>query len=112
LTASGMSPSPRTLPTVLAEKDALSERACASSGDCRCGTFLLYSLPGFSNFASDQWSYGDSNPRPLACHPAATRPQKSISAGHRPCKYPAVHRNPDTLRYFAAVRPDAPSPMS
>jgi hypothetical protein len=28
-----------------------------------------------SNFASELWSYGDSNPRPLACHPAATRPQ-------------------------------------
>jgi hypothetical protein len=28
----------------------------------------------FSNCAFDLWSYGDSNPRPLACHQQATRP--------------------------------------
>jgi hypothetical protein len=28
---------------------------------------------GFSNYASDLWSYGDSNPRPLACHARSAR---------------------------------------
>src|ERR1039458_2123831 len=33
-----------------------------------------------SNYGCElQWSYGDSNPRPLACHPVATRPQKSLA---------------------------------
>src|ERR1019366_8191672 len=31
-----------------------------------------------------EWSYGDSNPRPLACHPVATRPPECVAAGHRP----------------------------
>ena len=101
----------RALPTALAEEDALSEPTCGTSGDYRCGTFLLYSLPGFSNYSSDQWSYGDSNPRPLACHPAATRPPECIGAGHRPRTSARVHRNPGLLRYFPAVRPDAPPPL-
>jgi hypothetical protein len=58
---------------------------------------------GFSNYASDLWSYGDSNPGPLACHQQAAHPPEYISAGHHPCKCPGVHRNPDTLRYFPAV---------
>jgi hypothetical protein len=56
-----------------------------------------------SNYYPELWSYGDSNPRPLACHQQAGHPPESITAGHRPCGYPGVHRNPDTLRYFPAV---------
>src|ERR1035438_2514326 len=95
----------RALPTALAEEDALSEPTCGTSGDYRCGTFLLYSLPGVSNYSSDQWSYGDSNPRPLACHPAATRPPECVAAGHRPGECTRVHPRPGLLRYFPAVRP-------
>src|ERR1017187_9113117 len=93
----------RALPTALAEEDALSEPTCGTSGDYRCGTFLLYSLPGFSNYSSDQWSYGDSNPRPLACHPAATRPPECVAAGHRPGECTQVRLRPGRLRYFPAV---------
>ena len=39
----------------------------------RCCTLLLYLLPGCSNYGSDLWSYGDSNPRPLACHEPHTK---------------------------------------
>jgi hypothetical protein len=49
------------------------------------------------------WSYGDSNPGPLACHPAAGRPPQSICAGHRPTTSARVPRNPGRLLYFAAV---------
>jgi hypothetical protein len=57
-----------------------------------------------SDYVSElQWSYGDSNPRPLACHPAATRPPACIGAGHRPRTSARVHRNPGLLRYFPAV---------
>jgi len=49
------------------------------------------------------WSYGDSNPGPLACHPAAGRPPPSICAGHRPRTSPRVPRNPGRLLYFPAV---------
>ena len=62
------------------------------------------------NMCVTLWSYGDSNPRPLACHPAATRPPACIGAGHRPRTSARVHRNPGLLRYFPAVRPDAPPP--
>ena len=59
---------------------------------------------GLSNYASDLgWSYGDSNPRPLACHTAATRPPASIAAGHRPRGSARVPRNPGRLLYFRAV---------
>ncbi len=59
---------------------------------------------GIRNIIFDlRWSYGYSNPGPLACHHQAAHPPESIPAGHRPCTYPTVHRNPDTLRYFAAV---------
>jgi hypothetical protein len=50
----------------------------------RCCTLLLYSPLNCSNFASDLWSYGDSNPGPLACHQWAGRPQQCVAAGHRP----------------------------
>jgi hypothetical protein len=50
------------------------------------------------------WSYGDSNPGPLACHAVATRPQKCICAGHRLRTSPSVPRNPGRLLYFRAVR--------
>ena len=40
------------------------------------------------------WSYGDSNPRPLACHPAAARPPEYLSAGHRPPGSTRVHSGP------------------
>jgi hypothetical protein len=99
-----MTRNPRAYPAALAEKDALSKQAGGTSGDCRCGTFLLYSLPGFSNYTSDLWSYGDSNPRPLACHPAATRPRVCIAAGHRPLASTPVRPRPGLLRYFRAVQ--------
>src|ERR1039457_3186 len=57
-----------------------------------------------------RWSYGDSNPRPLACHPAATRPHTCISAGHRPPASTRVHPRPGLLQYFPAVRPPPPPP--
>ena len=50
------------------------------------------------------WSYGDSNPRPLPCHTAATRPQQYICAGHRLRTSARVPRNPGRLLYFRAVR--------
>jgi hypothetical protein len=50
-----------------------------------------------------KWSYGDSNPGPLACHPAAGRPPPSIPAGHRPSTSARIPRNPGLLRYFPAV---------
>jgi hypothetical protein len=60
---------------------------------------------GLSNYVSDLgWSYGDSNPRPLACHTLATRPQKCICAGHRLRTSASVPRNPGRLLYFRAVR--------
>src|SRR5260370_23079705 len=49
------------------------------------------------------WSYGDSNPGPLACHQQAARPPASIGAGHRPHRCVEVRRNPGALRYFPAV---------
>ena len=58
-----------------------------------------------SNYASDLgWSYGDSNPRPLACHTTAPRPPQSICAGHRLRTSASVPRNPGRLLYFRAVR--------
>ena len=49
------------------------------------------------------WSYGDSNPRPLACHQQAGRPPEYIRAGHRPEQCTGVRRCPPRLRYFRAV---------
>jgi hypothetical protein len=49
------------------------------------------------------WSYGDSNPRPLACHQHAGHPPEYIRAGHRPLTCRAGHQCPDTLLYFPAV---------
>jgi hypothetical protein len=51
----------------------------------------------------EEWSYGDSNPRPLACHQQAAHPQKSIRAGHRPQPCTGVRDRPTRLRYFRAV---------
>ena len=59
----------------------------------------------FSNCASDLWSYGDSNPRPLACHQQAARPQRCICAGQRPTASTPIHPGPGRLRYFRAVLP-------
>jgi hypothetical protein len=54
------------------ERETRPEHICGSLRDCRCGTLLLYSPLGtglkISNYVSDLWSYGDLNPRPLACH--------------------------------------------
>jgi len=79
------------------------EQMCGiSEGRCSC-TFLLYGRPGCSNFAFDLWSYGDSNPRPLACHHQAGSPAASIAAGQRPRSYARVRLCPHGLRYFHAV---------
>jgi hypothetical protein len=53
-----------------------------------------------------EWSYWDSNLRPLACHPAATRPQKSVSAGHRPETCTQIPLHPGLLRYFLLYDPE------
>ena len=63
-----------------------------------------------SKVKTSVWSYGDSNPGPLACHPAAGRPPSSICAGHRPMASPPVPRNPRRLLYFPAV-PVSPARM-
>jgi hypothetical protein len=61
---------------------------------------------GFRIIASElRWSYEDSNPRPLACHPAATRPPAGLCAGHRPPTSAPVRPRPGLLRYFPAVSP-------
>ena len=49
------------------------------------------------------WSYGDSNPGPLACHQQAVRPLASIPAGHRPGASTKIRLRPGRLRYFHAV---------
>jgi hypothetical protein len=54
------------------------------------------------------WSYRDSNPRPLACHTVATRPQKYICAGHCLGTSASVPRNPGLLLYFRAYSPELP----
>src|ERR1017187_662587 len=54
------------------------------------------------------WSYGDSNPRALACHTVATRPQKYICAGHCLGTSASVPRNPGLLLYFRAYSPELP----
>jgi hypothetical protein len=70
--------------------------------DCPSGA--APSLVLISNFASELgWSYGDSNPRPLACHPAAAHPPAFIPAGHRPRTCPMVCLRPSRLLYSAAV---------
>jgi hypothetical protein len=63
----------------------------------------------FELFPLPVWSYGDSNPRPLACHTVATRPQKYICAGHCLGTSASVPRNPGRLLYFRAV--PEPPPM-
>ena len=54
------------------------------------------------------WSYGDSNPGPLACHQQAARPPQYFCAGHRPRKYAPVPSSPHRLRYFPAVPASLP----
>jgi hypothetical protein len=54
---------------------------------------------------SDLRIYGDSNPRPLACHQHAGHPPKCIGAGHRPRACRAGRLGPGRLLYFRAVRP-------
>jgi hypothetical protein len=67
-------------------------------------------LSSRSNYASELWSYGDSNPRPLACHQHAGHPPKSIAAGHRPRTCEPVLCDPARLRYFPAVLSDRSTP--
>jgi hypothetical protein len=64
---------------------------------------LLYLELGFRITCSDLWSYGDSNPRPLACHQQAGHPPQSICAAHRPRTCMRVRPDPGRLRYFPAV---------
>jgi hypothetical protein len=85
------------------QRPARTEQICGGSHGCGCCTSLLYPRSCRSNFISDLWSYGDSNPRPLACHPAAARLPASIPAGRRPSAFPIVRRHPGRLLYFAAV---------
>src|ERR1035438_790930 len=48
-----------------------------------------------------------------SCIPSSGNPSTEVHQRRSPpLQVPAVHRNPDTLRYFAAVRPDAPPPRS
>lgn len=56
-----------------------------------------------SNYTSDLWSYGESNPGPLPCHQQAPRPLTSIGAGHRPPTSPRDRPCPGRLRYCRAV---------
>jgi hypothetical protein len=60
------------------------------------------------NMHVNWWSYGDSNPGPLACHPQAARPPVSVLAGHRPRACAPVRSGPHRLRYFLAVRASLP----
>jgi GNAT superfamily N-acetyltransferase len=53
-------------------------------------------------------SYGDLNPRPLACHQQAAHPQQYIRAGQRLRACVPVLPDPGRLRYFPAVLPRAP----
>src|ERR1022692_3072844 len=53
--------------------------------------------------ASDQWSYGDSNPGLLACHLQAADPPQYITADHRPAAATPIRPRPYRLRYSAAV---------
>jgi hypothetical protein len=73
----------------------------------RCCTFAAVqrrkSPAKISIYRSYLWSYGDSNPGPLACHQQAGHPPASIAAGHRPTTSAPVPRNPGRLRYFPAV---------
>ena len=62
----------------------------------------------FSSLASDLCIYGDSSPRPLACHQQATHPPQYICAGHRPAACTPVRPSPGQLRYFRAVLPADP----
>jgi hypothetical protein len=55
------------------------------------------------------WSYGDSNPGPLACHQQAARPPQYVCAGHRPRKCAPVPSSPHRLRYFPAVPASLPN---
>jgi hypothetical protein len=45
---------------------------------------LLYTLVRYgmiiSNYLPELWSYGDSNPRPLACHESLARPATRLFA--------------------------------
>src|ERR1022692_2403682 len=77
----------------------------------RCGTLLLHTPKAYCLCVRNiiltlvnEWSYGDSNPRPLACHSVATRPPECICAGHPPRTCMRVRTDPGPLRYFAAVR--------
>jgi len=44
------------------EEQARLERVCGISRGPGCGTLLLYCRLGCSNYPSDLWSYGNSNP--------------------------------------------------
>jgi hypothetical protein len=55
------------------------------------------------------WSYGDSNPGPLACHQQAARPPVSVLAGHRPRACAPVRSGPHRLRYFHAGQIRSPA---
>jgi hypothetical protein len=62
LAADGQKPRVCSLASCTPGKPRRSEQMSGVSAGRRCCTFLLYSLSGFSNFAPDLWSYGDSNP--------------------------------------------------
>ena len=64
--------------------------------------------PRISNYVSDQWSYGDLNPRPLACHQQAAHPQQCVRAGQRLRTSVPVLPDPGRLRYFSAVLSGVP----
>jgi hypothetical protein len=88
------------------------EQGCGTQQDVGRGTSLLYTPTRhgtiISNYIPELWSYGDSNPGPLACHYRAEHPPASVPAGHRPGACTAAHAGPGRLRYFPAVR-QAPS---
>ena len=97
---------------VFIRTDSRSELACDAFRFGCCCTLLLYETREpydqiFELWALKLvWSYGDSNPRPLACHTVATRPQKYICAGHCLGTSASVPPNPGLLLYFRAYSPE------
>ena len=65
-----------------------------------CCTALGTAGSGIRNLCFDlRWSYGDSNPTPLACNQQATRPPTSIPAGPSL----SVHPQPPESRHVAVL---------
>ena len=95
-----------------------------SSANYRClkrrsddGQVILKVHPRSPQLAPDLeylvWSpLTESNRRSSPYHQTANRPQQCQAAGHRPRACTQVRPSPHRLRYFRAVRPDAPPPRA